>query len=367
MRFDDDRLQELTSFRTQDGSYFRRGYVTFNAKAGQWGMRLENDFAIAANLKSIREMWISHPFAGGDLLIGQHKPFRGLEELSSSNELSVMERPFFATTMFGDNVARQFQPGLFWRRKLGPTAMLQVSTYNANHGLGQPVGPGYGTANRLSWYPINTPERVVYFGAMAGYDRFNGKAPGARSTRYAGRSSAGGNVIAPSQRVLTVGDDAGQLYGGIEAAYGVGPVHLQSEVLLSSYEDARGPGQDDRVLSYYGQLSAFLTGERKEYQIAKARFGTPHQFRNSWGAVELAARYDAIENLDRRASSGSGVCQASSSVVIAGAECEQHAMTVGLNYYVTPLTRVMVNVVNGWNTVTDDHTQSMNLRVQLAF
>lgn len=249
VRFDDDRLAERASFESRDGSYYRRGYVTFNARAGQWGLRLENDFAIDTSLKAVREMWISHPLAGGEIVIGQHKPFRGLEELSSSNELSLMERPFFATTMFGDNISRQFQPGLFWRRPLWPTAMLQLSVYNANHGLGQPVGRGFGTANRLSWYPVNSRERMVYLAAAAGHDQFVDEAPGSRSARYAGRSSAGGNVVGPSQRVLVVGEDAGQTWGGFEAVYGVGPLHLQGEVLLSAFEDARGPGRDDRVLS----------------------------------------------------------------------------------------------------------------------
>ncbi len=40
---------------------------------------------------------------------------------------------------------------------------------------------------------------------------------------------------------------------------------------------------------------------------------------------------------------------------------------MGVNYYVTPLTRVMFNLVNGYSDVTDDHTQSYNVRMQIAF
>lgn len=368
VRFDDGRLNNRTSFESQDGSYFRRGYVTFNTKWGQWSARIENDFAIGIELKAVREFWISHPLAGGDILIGQHKPFRGLEELASSNELSVMERPSFATAAFGGNIARQFQPGVFWRRPLSKTLLLQLSAYNAHHGLGQPVGPGVGTANRLSWIPVNSPEQLVYFGGSIGYDHFSkDAAPGVRSVNYAGRSSAGGNVVGPSQRIVEVGGDAGQFFTGLEAAVGVGALHLQSEVVLTSNEDARGPGRDDQVLSYYGQASYFLTGERKEYQTSKARFGTPHAFRHGWGAVELTARYDSIENLDRRAGAGSGTCLANAAVAVVGAECQTHSYTVGANYYVNPLIRVMFNLVNGFDEVADDHTQSYNLRMQIAF
>jgi len=121
------------------------------------------------------------------------------------------------------------------------------------------------------------------------------------------------------------------------------------------------------VLSYYGQASYFVTGERKEYQTAKARFGTPHALRHGWGAVELTARYDSIENLDHRAGVGSGVCLANAAVAVVGAECEVHSYTVGINYYFNPLIRVMFNLVNGYDKVTDDHTQSYNLRTQIAF
>lgn len=367
VRFDDGRTNDRTSFDSQDGSYFRRGYVTFNGKWGKWSARFENDFAIDISLKAVREFWISHPFAGGEILFGQHKPFRGLEELSSANELSLLERPFFATTIFGANAERQFQPGIFWRRPLSKTLLLQLSTYNADHGLGTEVGRGIGTANRLSWIPVNTKNQLVYLGGSVGYDYFTDKAPGTRSVSYAGRSSAGGNVIGPSQRIINIGEDAGQAYGGVEAAVGTGSLHLQSEVVLSSYEDAAGPGKADQVLSYYGQASYFVTGERKEYQTAKARFGTPHALRHGWGAVELTARYDSIENLDHRAGVGSGVCLANAAVAVVGAECEVHSYTVGINYYFNPLIRVMFNLVNGYDKVTDDHTQSYNLRTQIAF
>lgn len=367
VRFDDGRLDALTSFDSQDGSYFRRGYVTFNARYGSWGARFENDFAIGVELKAIREFWISHALAGGEILIGQHKPFRGLEELASSNELSLLERPAFATAAFGGNIARQFQPGLFWRRPLTRNLLLQLSAYNAHHGLGQPVGTGVGTANRLSWIAVNTPARLVYVGGTIGYDHFADNNPGRRSVNYAGRSSAGGHVIGPSQRLVEVGEDAGQFFAGFEGAVGVGPLHLQTEVLLTSNEDARGPGRDDQVLSYYGQASYFLTGERKEYQPGKARFGTPHALRHRWGAIELTARYDSIENLDRRAAAGSGTCLADAAVAVPGAECETHAYTLGVNYYLSPLVRVLFNRVEGYNAVSDDRTQSYNARLQIAF
>ena len=367
VHFDDGRLNNQTSFESQDGSYFRRGYVTLSGKLGSWGYKFENDFAIDVSLKAVREFWISHPLAGGEILLGQHKPFRGLEELSSSNELSLLERPFYATSAFAANAERQFQPGVFWRRPLSKTLLLQLSAYNADHGLGTEVGRGVGTANRLSWIPVNTKQRLVYFGGSVGYDYFTDKAPGTRSVSYAGRSSAGGNVVAPSQRLFTIGEDAGQAYGGLEAAVGVGSLHLQSEVSLSSYEDASGPGKADQVLAYYGQASYFLTGERKEYQGGKGRFGTPHTLLHPWGAVELTGRYDSIENLDHRAGAGSGVCLANAAVAIVGAECEAHSYTVGMNYYFNPLIRVMFNLVNGYDQVTDDHTQSYNLRMQIAF
>ena len=87
------------------GAAFRRTYLTLSGKAYGFDYKFENDFTTtSANGASFREMWIGRQIGPGKLIIGQHKPFRGMEELASSNDITLMERPnTTATGIYGSS------------------------------------------------------------------------------------------------------------------------------------------------------------------------------------------------------------------------------------------------------------------------
>src|SRR5690606_16843568 len=92
---------------TTGPSEFRRARRTLSGKALGWDYKLEQDFAAGSNLDGLRDAWIATSLGGGKLTIGHFKPYRSMEELTSSNEILMMERPFAsATGLFG---GRQFQ------------------------------------------------------------------------------------------------------------------------------------------------------------------------------------------------------------------------------------------------------------------
>ena len=71
---------------------------------------MEQDFAAGTNLEGLRDAHISTALWGGRATIGHFKPYRSMEELTSSNEILMMERPFAsATGLFN---GRQFQQGV---------------------------------------------------------------------------------------------------------------------------------------------------------------------------------------------------------------------------------------------------------------
>lgn len=84
---------------------FRRARLTLSGKAYGWEYKMEQDFAAGTNLDGIRDLYIARPMLGGKLTIGHFKPYRSMEELTSSNEILMMERP--VTSASGPKVAEK--------------------------------------------------------------------------------------------------------------------------------------------------------------------------------------------------------------------------------------------------------------------
>ena len=374
--FDEGKIEEVpanTANATTSGVYVRRSYLTLTGKLYDWRFKFENDFTAGQSPNSIREMWVSHQVLGGDLIIGQHKPFRSIEELTSSNEILLMERPMLTNSLLaGGN--RQYQPGIFYKRPINTDFgffLAQASVYDAAHPLGNNAGQGFGTSERLTWLAYDANDMKLHLGAWGGIDDF-GKggnetvAPG--SVTYAGRNSAT-QVLGPTQ-VIGGASGSSETFWGVELAGTYGPVFLQSEYAETRWEDTavQADGRTiDRIEAVTVQGSVFLTGETKTYKKDRGTFGSP-KVNSPIGAVELVARYDKILNQDR--SAGDGVCNSAyptSAPSRTGEGCYVQQYTVGANYYVNPAVRFMFNYIRGDNNVTGDNTSSYNARVQLAF
>jgi phosphate-selective porin OprO/OprP len=112
-----------------------------------------------------------------------------------------------------------------------------------------------------------------------------------------------------------------------------GPVSLQSEYVRAFVTRPNANRVD--FSSLYVQGSYFLTGEHRTYENATAVFGRvspKHNFEGigqGWGAWEIAARYSRL-NLDDQP--------------IFGGKLQD--VTLGLNWYLNPNTRVMWNYVH---------------------
>jgi phosphate-selective porin OprO/OprP len=85
---------------------FRRARLTVAGKFYGWDYRMEQDFAAGANLEGLRDVYIARRAMGGKFTIGQFKPYRSMEELTSSNDILMMERPFASAS--GVYAGRQF-------------------------------------------------------------------------------------------------------------------------------------------------------------------------------------------------------------------------------------------------------------------
>ena len=107
------------------------------------------------------------------------------------------------------------------------------------------------------------------------------------------------------------------------------------------------------IISYYGQVSYFLTGESRSYKNSLSGFGRVNPKNNygenGWGAFEVAARFSAIDMEE---------------------DGSLEDITIGLNWYLNPNTRIMFNYVKGemvneLGAITIENAVMM--RVQLYF
>ena len=321
---------------TTDTTEFRRARLTLSGKAFGWEYKVEEDFSAGSNLDGIRDLYIARNMLGGKVTIGHFKPYRSMEELTSSNEILLMERP--STSATGIYSGRQFQQGVGYLRA-GGNYTFGVSAFNMRSAPTART-EGVGISGRATWAPIDTGTTTFHLGGSYSHENPNKGTPNVSAvSNYAGRRG-------PSQTMATTtaavgGNDSQVDTFGLEAAFRNGPFFVQSEYARASFGQANGSSQD--VDAFYVQGSFMLNGGHKPYKGATGVFGSPKVADK--GLWELTGRYDYAENetLNREVTS----------------------WIFGVNYYVNPNLRFMLNYTQGDNEVTGDETAQYALRTQI--
>jgi len=315
---------------------FRRARLALTGKAFGWEYKVEQDFAAGTNLDGLRDLYIARKALGGKVTIGHFKPYRSMDELTSANEITMMERSFSSAT--GLFSGRQFQQGIGYLRA-GDNYTLGATVFN----LRSPASPrneGAGAAARFTYAPINNDNSTLHLGVSYSHENANkGSANIAASAPYAGRRG-------PSQTIATTTGASGDTVDsiGLELAGAFGPLFFQSEYAKANFERPIGGSQD--VDTFYVMGSWMLNGGHKPYKPATGVFGAPKVAEK--GLWELTARYDTIENKDV-------------------ANLEATSTTLGLNYYLNPNLRFMFNYTRGDNDFSGDETGQYALRTQFIF
>ncbi len=315
---------------------FRRARLTLAGKAFGWEYKMEQDFAAGTTTEGFRDVFIAKKALGGKVTIGHFKPYRSMEELTSSNEITMMERPFSSAT--GLYSGRQFQQGVGYL-KAGDNYTFGATVFNLRSASG-PRNEGVGAAGRFTYAPINNDNSTLHFGVSASTENNNnGSGNLSAVANYAGRRG-------PAQTIATTTGASGDSVDsvGLEFAGAFGPMFFQSEYANATFNRPRGGAQD--VDTFYVMGSWMLTGEHKPYKSGNGFFGAPKV--GDKGAWELTARYDSIENKDVN-------------------NLQATATTLGVNYYFNPNVRLMFNYIKGDNDFTGDKTGQYAVRTQLSF
>ncbi|KFL35490.1 OprO/OprP family phosphate-selective porin [Arenimonas donghaensis] len=321
---------------TTGTSEFRRARLTLGGTVSGWEYKIEQDFAAGTNLDGLRDLYIARTLGPGKLTVGHFKPYRSMEELTSSNEILMMERPFASAT--GLFSGRQFQQGVGYL-VAGDNWTAGGTVFNLR-GASGPRNEGMGFAGRTTWAPVMGAEQVLHLGAWYSHENINqGSANLSASANYAGRRG-------PSLGIATSPGAGGEQVDalGLELAGLFGPVFFQSEYANASFGQPLGADQD--VRTFYVQGSVMLNGGRKSYKAGNGVFASPKV--GEHGLWELTARFDNIENQD-----------------IPGLEAS--TWILGMNYYINPNLRLMFNYTQGDNDFSGDETAQYALRTQFNF
>lgn len=319
-------------------TFFRRARLTLSGRAYGWEYKFEQEFADTP--PSERDLFIARKLGPGQLVLGQFKHYNGMEEMTSSNELLFMERPFVQANLFGN---QQFGLGLGYKGSVGPMTYATSVQNRKVQNSGQGSNEDLLSSLRLTYAPVMASGAVIHLGASALFE--NNNTPngmgedlgGAVNVQYAGRTL--GSVSLASNY-----NDASHV--GLELATVQGPLYVQSEVSFSSLDFLAGtPSQD--VLAYYVQASYNLAGLSKPYRDGVFRSVTP----GSQGALELKARYEYAENKDVD-------------------DAELSTISFGANYYVNSNVRFMLDYLiadREAGTGAVDEPKVLAARAQFAF
>jgi len=379
--FDQDPQSILAHGDIQDGADFRRARLA--AKAGiteTVNAFFQMDFAFPGR-PTFTDVWVEQtqlPLLG-NFRVGQWKQPFSLEVVSSFRYTTFMERSllFQAFTPF-----RHLGAGFYdhsenqnwtWAASGFRTGQDQFGDSISDNG-------GWGTAERLThlfYYDEPAEGRYYLHGGLGHFfstppnhvfnfrtipEIFIGEnAPGAVGT--SGQPIPG--VLNGTPFFVATGPLALNNYNvlGAELLWVNGPLSLQSEAMATYANRING---DNLFFSgAYAQVGYFLTGEHRPYDRNAGAIDRVKPFTNffrvgrgrdvcaGWGAWEVASRVSVIDLNDKDVRGG-----------------EMLDLTMGLNWYWNPFTKVVFNYIHAFNnnpTYGRNDTDIFAMRAQMDF
>lgn len=302
-----------TGFATE----LRRAYLGFEGKIpGGFGYRAEVD--VANSGVEVTDLYLTYQASKAlGFTAGQHKPFWGLEELTSDLFPSFTERAA-VNTAFG------------YERRLGVSAnyaagavLVQGGVFSDNVAdLNDDGNNSYSLDGRVVFAP-KLGNGQLHLGGSAHFRELNDSAA---SVRYRVRPF----IHTPDIRFADTGNIAAtsETGYGLEAAYIQGPFHATGEAHWQSV-DRPGALADPTFFGGYAEVGLFLTkGDTRGYKGGVFDRIKPKNpvGKGGFGAVQLNLRYDYLDLIDAG--------------IVGG---QQDIYALGLVWTPTEYTRLMLN------------------------
>ena len=322
------------------GTEFRRVRFYNSGKIyGNVKYKLQLDFA--GGEIAFKDVWMELnklPIKGA-LRVGHFKEPLRLEAITSSKYITFMERSF-AIAMSAER-----NSGAMYHTTFGEKISLQTGVFREGDSFGNDKEStnNVNITSRITYLAMNDDDKLLHLG-IANSIRENAE------KTYGFFTKAENHLGNKLTSVSFDNVDETNILGG-EFAYVNGSLFLQGEYLQTTVS---GIMNETELSSYYGQISYFLTGERRTYKNSLSGFGSVKPNNNygasGWGAIELAVRLSSMYLTTANAGTLKDI-------------------TVGINWYLNPNTRVMFNyvigeMINGEEIITEN---AVMMRVQLGF
>ena len=259
------------------GSEFRRVRL-FNSGQVYKNVKYKVQFDFDGDGASFKDVYMEItkvPFVG-NVKVGHFKePFR-LEALTSSKYMTFMERGLPIAFSPERNVGLMLHNS-YMDNKLS----IQAGIFQ--NGLSDEEQNGNrNITSRISYLPINNNDQLLHLG-IGFSSRKNSDNTYSVSTRpenHMGNKLISASIENVEQTNLI----------GTEMAWVMGPLSVQGEYIMNTVD----ADETYNFTSYYGQISYFLTGEKRKYKNSLAGFDrvSPGKKlrKEGKGALELAAR-----------------------------------------------------------------------------
>ena len=298
--------------------------------------------------------------------VGAFEPNVGLAAAASTSQMPLMERPApaevarlvaagdsrVAFVTSANDVLGAGDTGLAtrWMVLGGYTANTIASGSSAAAATLQPFDEQSAVIARATLAPFSSTDWQAHLGVNYQRVIHPNDAGAAATPRYAAQLRDRPELRLDGTRLVDTGaiDSRHTTVYGVEGAFQTGPVMIEGEYFHYKIDrritTAVVP-PDPRFTGWYVMGSWVLTGEARIYNPIEARFDAPKLNYNfnpeagTWGAFELAARYSDL-NLNYREGAPATTPAAAIGAVRGG---EQNIYTVGLNWYLNPSMRIMLD------------------------
>ncbi len=328
----------------QDGTEARRARIYFSGVLHeQVEFKVQYDFAGGTTkLKDVYLGLTGIPYLG-KIRVGHMKEPFSLEEMTSSNNVTFLERAlpnaFAPSRNAGLSITNHAKERVSW----GVGVFLDTNDLGVDQGDGE-----FNFTGRLTgtpWY-AEKGKKVVHVGL--GYSH---RSPSEPRFRFRQRPEA---HLAP--RFVDTGTlrmQSAHLVGP-EFAWVHGPASVQAEYIRAGLNAVEG-NVNSNFQGYYLLGSYFLTGEQRNYRASAGQFRGIKPRRNfnlgqkGTGAWEVAVRYSSLDLNHGPVSGG-----------------KLNDFTAGLNWYLNPNARVMWNYIRA-NRDTLGKADVFQMRIQVNF
>jgi len=310
-----------------NGMQLRRGIIQFKTTMYRdWEAYIDLNAGRGSGATP-RDFWLKRYVHGNnwtmEFQVGNFKETTSLERLTSSRMLTFLERS-------GDSVfeegRRKGAAFTFYTRKFWTEWGVHGQEVDENRFEGGD-NEAFGFNGRVVYTPVQKERRILHLGVWGSI-----RPPDAESgDRVRLRTRPETRITSnDDHRFLNtgrVGDVDNYTRYGFELAGVYGPFQFQTE--YKTFNLNRKNGEPD--VNYWGGYikgSYFLTGESRGYMISEGEFANFDHPVNSWGALQIAARYSFYDLNDSAAGIMGG---------------QQGVLTLGLNYYVQRFIKFQFN------------------------